>query len=225
MTNGTAIFRSDLQASVLRAMADASVEVTASDLARSLDRPLSTVAREVRRLTDAGMVVARQDGRSALLRLDDTHGYVRAAREAFRFDDAGERDTEAARGRWWPTVAETAAAVRDELDAGDEAMALRLMLDGVNQLADAARAGRVDEALEPPGGLGDERWDTLLAASVRYVARRVGFAAPPWTVRAPLDSWWWPAGEHARAAMTVQQTPIELKRLGIWFSERNFVTL
>lgn len=53
--------------------------------------------------------------------------------------------------RWWPTLAETANAIRDELVRGEEDAALRTLFDGVNQLPDAATAGKLTDALsEPP---------------------------------------------------------------------------
>lgn len=221
MTNSTTIFRSDVQAAVLRALVDASGPVTASDLARQLDQPLSTVSREVKRLTAAGMVRAEVRGRRALLSLDDGDPSVRAAREAFRSQDVHVRVASGHR-RWWSTVPEIAHEVEAQLAKDDESMALRVLIDGLNRLDDAVRAGRIEECLGEPPSVGDERWDALLAGGVRYAARRAGFVAPPWTRRPPLAAWWWPARERARAAVTIQHTPVELSRLGIWLDERNF---
>ncbi|GCD19163.1 hypothetical protein CTKZ_07250 [Cellulomonas algicola] len=222
MANATAIFRSDTQARVLRALARAADAITASDLARQLDEPLSTVAREVSRLVETGMVLTTSRGRRTLLRPNWSNGYMRAARDAFDYED-GLRTQEPS-PRWWRTVPEIVEDVRPELRDGNEPAALRMLLDGLNSLPRAAAAGRVDEMLAEPPSTGDERWDALIAGSVRYVARRAGVGAPDWTRRRPLAAWWWPTGRGARAAVAMQRTPVELARLGIWFDERNFTT-
>jgi len=223
MSNATAIFRSDLQERVLRDVSTDSSPRTASDIARHLHAPVSTVSREVGRLIAAGLLRTRIEGRRALLTPDFTNPYMRAAHEAFAFDRlvAAER----ANGhRWWATVPDIATTVRQELAAGDEAMALRLLLDAVNRIPLVVALDRLDEMIAAPASTGDERWDGLLAASVRYHLRRLGLTAPEWTARDPLPTMWWPAGRGSRAAMAMGSTPVEFRRLGIWFDERNFTT-
>lgn len=126
--------------------------------------------------------------------------------------------------RWWPTMVELAAAVCRELDAGDDDHAMRLLIDGVNQLADAHAAGRADEAVaEPPASVGDPRWDALLAGSVRYRLHSLGETPPAWTLMQPLATAWWPvdAGPR-RAAHDSATAPAELSGLGVYLSERDF---
>ncbi len=127
--------------------------------------------------------------------------------------------------RWWPTVAETAEAVGRELARGDVDMALRLLLDGVNQLPDAAAAGALDEALAEPATTGIARWDTLLAASVRYRLHALGLSAPAWTRKEPLDTFWWPAAHSAAKEYNdMAHSPAELVRVGIFMDERGYTT-
>lgn len=223
MSNATAIFRSDLQERVLREVCADPSPRTATDIAASIRSPLSTVAREVSRLVESGMLHARPEGRRTLLTANLQNHFMRAASEAIAFDRLVEAEREKD-GPWRISTSRIAASMREELEAGNESMALRLMLDGINRMPLASALGKLDEMLDEPGSTGDERWDTLLAACVQYRCRKLGVRAPAWTRKEPLVSWWWPAGEHAQAAMTLQRTPIDFKRLGIWFSERNFAT-
>lgn len=128
--------------------------------------------------------------------------------------------------RWWPTASEIAETVRGELARGDVDMALRLLLDGVNQLPSAAAAaGALDEALAEPASTGSERWDTLLAASIRYRLHAMGLAAPAWTRKAPLGRFWWPAADSAAKEYNdMAHSPAELVRVGIFMDERGFTS-
>lgn len=129
--------------------------------------------------------------------------------------------------RTWQSVPEIASTVRELLPAGDEDGALRLLLDGVLRLPLAAADGSPDVtgSLDAPGSTGDDRWDALLAATVARVCRHAGVPVPPWTRRDSLPQWWWPGAVDARRAQVVQRTPIDFRRLGIWFDERNLTTL
>lgn len=126
--------------------------------------------------------------------------------------------------RTFATVPQIAQAMREHLAGGREHQALRIMLDGVNVLDRLSSPSDIRAFLARPSPLGDHRWDALLAASVAFRARRAGLQAPRWTAVEPLDSFWWPAGEWATRARTMTRTPIDFKRLGIWFDEKNFAT-
>jgi hypothetical protein len=125
--------------------------------------------------------------------------------------------------RPWRTVPEIAASVHERLRAGDEDAALRLLLDGVLRLP-LPDVASVPGALQAPAGTGDERWDTLLATVVARTCRQAGVPVPPWTRRESLPRWWWPGTVGARRAQVVQRTPIDFRRVGIWFDERNLVS-
>ncbi len=127
--------------------------------------------------------------------------------------------------RWWPTASEIADDLRRELAAGDEDMALRLLMDGINQLPDAAKAGQLDDALAEPEPIGDPRWDTLLAASVRYRLHSIGATPPKWTHKEPLPKFWWPTRINASQQYNdMAHTPAELMRVGIFMDEKDFTT-
>ncbi|MFT4217682.1 MAG: hypothetical protein QM619_10945 [Micropruina sp.] len=125
--------------------------------------------------------------------------------------------------QWWPTVDETAADVRRWLSDGDADMAMRMLLDGVNQLADAHREGQLDAAIAEPSPIGDVRWDTLLAAAVRYRLHSLGVRAPRWTMKPPLERFWWPTRLNpSQQYSDLVHAPAELIRVGIFMDERDF---
>lgn len=127
--------------------------------------------------------------------------------------------------RTFPTTPQIADSMREHLQAGRDHQALRIMLDGVNSLASLRSPRDIRAFLTRPRSLGDPAWDALLAASVAYRARLAGLEPPRWTRSVkPLDSFWWPAGEWASRARTMTRTPVDFKRLGIWFDARNFTT-
>ncbi len=129
---------------------------------------------------------------------------------------------EPATSRTWRTAPEIASDVSQLLALGDEDDALRFLLDGVLALRHLTTPDEFTAFVAPPGPTGDERWDALLAASIAYMCRQGGHPVPAWTARASLDEWWWPGHVIARRAQVVQRTPIDFRRLGIWFDERNF---
>ncbi len=123
-----------------------------------------------------------------------------------------------------PTVGQVAERMADLVAEGHEHQALRVMLDGVNRLPAPGSPAEARASLRRPASTGDSRWDALLAAAVAYRARLAGVRVPTWTAVPPLRQFWWPAGERAGRAMAMKRTPVEFKRLGIWFDERNFRT-
>lgn len=224
MSLPSTLFRTDVQRDVVRELVHAPAgSRSATDLARALHRPASSVSRAVRDLAADGLLSTTAHGRRQLLTPNYGNPAMRALREAVLLSE--ELDAERDRGvRWWQTMPELAAAVGQARGSGDEDRALRLLLDGVNQVPLLAALERLDDTLEPPGSTGDERWDALLAGTVRVHLRRLGRPAPRWTRLDPLATWWWPSGRGARAVLAMQRTPPELARLGIWFDARNLVT-
>ncbi|MBK7822750.1 MAG: hypothetical protein IPJ61_17215 [Tessaracoccus sp.] len=125
--------------------------------------------------------------------------------------------------RWWATVPEIAEDVRDALAAGDDIHAIRMLMDGINALPAAQKAGTLDDALNAPDTTGDPRWDALLAGALRYRLHQIGEHAPSWTFKEPLEKGWWPfAYSPSDAYNDMAHTPAELMRLGIFLDEREF---
>ncbi|AEG43917.1 nucleotidyltransferase domain-containing protein [Isoptericola variabilis] len=69
-------FRSELQEQVLRELHRSRVPLSASDVARQIGMPVSTVSREVRSLVASGVLTSRQSGRRTLVTLNDASPFV-----------------------------------------------------------------------------------------------------------------------------------------------------
>jgi len=76
-----AIFRSQLQGEILARTLLSDEPITIADLARDLNAPLPTVAREVNRLHTAGILVLNRQGRAQLVTADDSNPAIRPLRE------------------------------------------------------------------------------------------------------------------------------------------------
>jgi DNA-binding transcriptional ArsR family regulator len=76
-----AIFRSQVQGEVLARVLLAREAVTIADLARELGAPLPTVAREVNRLRDAGILSLSRQGRAQLVTGNEANPAVAPLRE------------------------------------------------------------------------------------------------------------------------------------------------
>src|SRR5215467_13396781 len=71
------VFRSQLQADILAALLlNPGREYSMTELAQRFDAPLSTVHGEVRRLTEAGLLLRRNVGRSAMVRANPNNRLV-----------------------------------------------------------------------------------------------------------------------------------------------------
>lgn len=218
------LLRTDVQHDVVRElMASPPGTRTAADVARAIGRPESSVARAVRELVADGVLVSVAHGRRQLLSPDFTNPYVRALRIAIREADVIVRERQRDQ-QWWQTMPDLARSIAAALGQDDTDRALRTLLDGVNQIPLVAGLDRLDALLETPATTGDERWDALLAGTVRHHLHRLGRPAPAWTLREPLATWWWPVARGARAVYAMQNTPPEIARLGIWFDARNLAT-
>ena len=127
--------------------------------------------------------------------------------------------------RIWLTARGAAEAIKGELQRSDEDFALRTLVEAINDFRGLSDPAEIQDFLRRPRPTGDRRWDTLLAAVVAQACRRRGVAAPKWTRRTPLDSWWFPSnGGGLLAARTMSRTPIDFSRLGIWLDASAFQT-
>lgn len=128
--------------------------------------------------------------------------------------------------KWWYTIPEIVENMRVPLESGDTIHALRLMMDGLNYLRDARDNGQLAECLGEPVSLGSVRWDTLVAASLRYVLHQMGEEAPAWTRKQPLDVFWWPTSTWSQQQyIDMAHSPVELSNMGIFMDERDFTTV
>lgn len=127
--------------------------------------------------------------------------------------------------RHWPTAQEISEEIYHWVEAGDDTMAIRMMMDGLNRLPYENHELLVEALLEPLS-TGDRRWDTLLAASLRYLAHAAGATRlPEWTFKEPLEKFWFPIRANASKEYNdMAHTPAELMRVGIFMDERGFAT-
>jgi len=100
-----------------------------------------------------------------------------------------------------------------------------MMMDGLNRLPIAQAEQCLDEALVEPKTVGNVKWDTLLAGSVRYKLHSMGIQpAPAWTRKPPLRAFWWPnAYTPEKRYNDMVRTPPELERLNIFFDRNEYV--
>ncbi len=78
------------------------------------------------------------------------------------------------------TAAETADAVRDALDRGDEPRAFREVLQLADDLVSSPPEIRIALAAAPPASTGDERYDALVAGVVEYRLSERALPLPGW---------------------------------------------
>jgi y4mF family transcriptional regulator len=177
-------------------------------------------ARRARGLTQAELAKRAGVGRQWLVTVERGHpraefGLLTAVLNELGLELATNGTTPVRRvGR--PTVAETATAIREELIRGDEDFALRLVARCVADLRSLSDSAEIESFLAQPPSSGDQRWDTLLAASIGRQCRRQGITAPRWTHAPALPSWWFPVPDRLLVARTMQRTPIDLSARGIW---------
>jgi predicted nucleotidyltransferase len=76
MSHTVPIFRSELQESVLRTIFRSDKPLSSAEIARTTGEPASSVSREVRALTKAGVLAVRQVGRRSLVSFDETSPVV-----------------------------------------------------------------------------------------------------------------------------------------------------
>jgi hypothetical protein len=125
--------------------------------------------------------------------------------------------------RDWHTIAETADVIRGE---NDEVFAVRLLARALSDARVLTDPVDVIRFLQKPASTGDQRWDVLLASAVSRECRLRGIDAPAWTNVEGLEPWWFPALlDETLIPLTVQMTPPELARKGIWLDERALTTV
>lgn len=117
------------------------------------------------------------------------------------------------------SLAQAAGRIR----AGEDALhAIREFLDQVNHLEDAQVEALI---VARPMDTGDARADALLAAVAEHLAATLSLACPAW-VDEPhrfLDRFWFVSDVPGFRAVALAQTPMALKRRGIFWPARSLV--
>ena len=115
----------------------------------------------------------------------------------------------------------TLSLAADRIVRGEPTLhAVRDFLDGAGR-AEAEMLMRLVE--QEPRPTGEARADALLGAVAEYLAVRHGFPCPRWA-QAPerfLDRFWFVSDVRGFRAVAIAQTPVSLKRRGIFWPERS----
>lgn len=113
------------------------------------------------------------------------------------------------------------AASGARIAAGEDTLhAVREFLDQVGRCSGDELAGLISER---PADTGEARADALLAGIAEHLAATRGLRCPPW-VREPhrfLDRFWFVSDVAGFRAIALAQTPVALKRRGIFWPARS----
>lgn len=74
---------------------------------------------------------------------------------------------------------------------------------------------------EPPPEVGDERWDTLLAAIAEHLAAGHDLAPPPWSEHRVLRRPWFPAELLTQRVEALVWAPAAFRKHGVYVSARD----
>jgi hypothetical protein len=113
------------------------------------------------------------------------------------------------------------AQVAERIAEGEPTLhAVRDFLDQAGHAEPQALAPLLDEE---PKLLDDRRADALLAGIAEYLAVTRGFRCPSWTQQPErfLDCFWFVSKVGGFRAVAIAQTPVSLKRRGIFWPERS----
>lgn len=124
------------------------------------------------------------------------------------------------------TPGSTGIAVRAALGEGDEVWALKMVLQGRDDLRALLSAGGAGaDAWEcDPGPLGELAWDALLSAVVAHEFESAGRVAPRWTRREAKKGPWIFANPYFDADEVRRRTPPWLADRGVFLAGRDLVT-
>ncbi len=115
----------------------------------------------------------------------------------------------------------TLASVADRIRSGSDLLAeARDFLDAVGHLsAEQVWALTVEE----PVLIGDDHADALMAGLAEFVAARIGAPIPSWTSNPErfLERFWFVSEVPAFRAVAIAQSPISMKRRGIFWPARS----
>lgn len=123
---------------------------------------------------------------------------------------------------WWYTADEIVQVTADGLRESI-GQATRWLTEGAAFLHWAYLYDDLDRCLIEPTLSIDQRWDTLIAATIRYRLRVLDVPAPEWTYKPPLEQMWFLYDITPRMAIsTIHLTPPELRRVGIFIRDSAF---
>lgn len=121
----------------------------------------------------------------------------------------------------------TAAALREQLRAGDHEWTWRMLLQGRDHLRlmlEKQSAELIGSWEAAPGPTDATEFDALLAALTKHEFEAAGRVAPAWAQIAPLPEPWVPAHPFLSHSRVMAKTPDWLRELNIYVPERDLMT-
>ncbi|HEX2703043.1 MAG TPA: helix-turn-helix domain-containing protein [Solirubrobacteraceae bacterium] len=121
-------------------------------------------------------------------------------------------------------LAELALTIQEDLAAGEEQNATRLLFGFADDFRASSRPGRGALITDEPTSTGDPRFDAALAATAEFFAAEGGIAVPGW-VDGPdrfIEPWWFVASRPAFHAYTLAHTPATFARHGVFIAREVF---
>jgi transcriptional regulator with XRE-family HTH domain len=122
------------------------------------------------------------------------------------------------------SLAELAPTIADDLKAGNERDAERLLFGFADDFRGSSRPGRIALIHDEPPTTGDVRFDAALAGVAELFAAEGAIPAPAW-VNGPsrfVEPWWFLASRPAFHAYTLAHTPAVLARHGVFIAREVF---
>jgi hypothetical protein len=121
-------------------------------------------------------------------------------------------------------AADVAGVIAEVLAIEGEGAAWRVVLDFVDDIRGSSDAGKARLVVDPPQLCGDARFDAALAGVVEFLCNEAGLVAPSWTTEPAryVEPWWFVAAMPGYEAMALRDSPIELKRHGVFVNEGAF---
>ncbi len=122
------------------------------------------------------------------------------------------------------SLAEVAPTITDDLQAGRESDAVRLLFGFADDFRGSPRPGRIALIREEPPSTRDARFDAALAGIAELFASEGAIAAPEW-VDGPsrfVEPWWFLASRPAFHAYVLAHTPALLARHGVFIAREVF---
>ena len=121
-------------------------------------------------------------------------------------------------------LADLAMTIQEDLAAGEEQNAVRLLFGFADDFRGSSRPGRGALITDEPASTGDLRFDAALAATAEFFAAEGGIEVPSW-VDGPdrfVEPWWFVASRPAFHAYTLAHTPATFARHGVFIAREVF---
>lgn len=122
------------------------------------------------------------------------------------------------------SLAELASTIAEDLRAGRERDAVRLLFGFADDFRGSSRPGRIALLADEPPPAGDARFDAALAGVAELFAREAGIPAPAWVDGSNrfVEPRWFVASRPAFHAYTLAHTPAVLARHGVFMAKEVF---